>query len=131
MVDSEGLFTYVDAGRAGSLGDAFAYNHSGLKAKIEAGEWLSEEHSQVVNGMNIRPYLVADSVFALSKTLIKGYDYPPAPGHQRSFNGAVVRAQRVVDVAFGRTKGRFHVLVNNFLNDPDFAGDVALLCCAL
>ena len=104
--DAEGLFTYVDAGRAGSLGDAFMYNHSGLKAKVEAGEWLdSQEHSQMVNGCRVGPYLVADSVFALSRSLLKGYDYPPQPGHQRSFNAAVVKARRVVEVVFGRTKG--------------------------
>ena len=131
VVDADGLFTYVDAGRAGSLGDAFTYNHSGLKARIETGDWLNERHSQVVNGRRVRPYLVADSVFALSSTVIKGYDHPPAPGHQRSFNAAVVKARRVVETTFGKTKGRFHILMNNFLNDPDFAADIALLCCAM
>ena len=62
---------------------------------------------------------------------MKGYDYPPAPGHQRTFNAAMVKARRIVEVAFGKAKGRFHILMNNFLHDPVFAADVAVLCCAL
>ena len=37
VVDADNNFTYVDAGRAGSLGDAYTFNHSGLKEKIDAG----------------------------------------------------------------------------------------------
>ena len=90
VVDADGLFTFVDAGRAGSMGDAFTFNHSSLKEKIDAGEWL-EGQAQEVQGRLVRPYLVADSAFALTQSLIKGYDYPPAPGHQKSFNAAVVK----------------------------------------
>ena len=130
VVDCDGYFTYVDAGRAGSLGDAYTYNHSTLKAKIDRGEWLRGT-AEWVGDVQVKPYLVADSAFALSTTLMKGYDYPPAPGHQRSFNAAVVKARRAVETAFGKLKGRFHILVNNFINDPAFAQDIAVLCCAL
>ena len=53
------------------------------------------------------------------------------PGHQRSFNAAVVKAHRISELVFGLTKGRYAVLCYNFVNDPDFAGDVALVRCAL
>ena len=62
------------------MGEAFTFNHSSLKEKIDAGEWL-EGQAQEVQGRLVRPYLVADSAFALTQSLIKGYDYPPAPGH--------------------------------------------------
>ena len=130
VVDADGLFTFVDAGCAGSMGDAFTFNHSSLKEKIDAGEWL-EGQAQEVQGRLVRPYLVADSAFALTQSLIKGYDYPPAPGHQKSFNAAVVEAGRVVEIAFGQTKGRFRILTSNFINDPSFTADVALACCVL
>ena len=101
-----------------------------MKEKIDAGEWLQGAPQQV-EGRLISPYLVGDSAFALSNTLLKGYDHPPQPGPQRAFNAAVVKARRTVEIAFGHTKGRFHVLMDNFINDPKFAADVALVCCAL
>ena len=39
-VDSYGIFTFVDAGAPGSMGDYAVYNNSELKARIERGEWL-------------------------------------------------------------------------------------------
>ena len=95
VVDADNIFTYVDAGRAGSLGDAYTFNHSGLKEKIDKGEWLQGAPQQV-EGRLISPYLVGDSAFALSNTLLKGYDHPPQPGPQRAFNAALVKARRTV-----------------------------------
>ena len=39
--------------------------------------------------------------------------------------------RRAVETAFGKLKGRFRILVNNFINDPGFAQEIAVLCCAL
>ena len=49
-------YTFVDAGRAGNLGDAYAYNNSHLKSKQ-------------INGVWVQPYLGADSAFTLSQSL--------------------------------------------------------------
>ena len=97
------------------MGDAYTFNRSSLKEKFKSGEWL-QAPPQDVGGTMIRPYLVADSAFALSTSLLKGYDFPPAPGHQRTFNAAVVKARRAVEIAFGHTEGQSHVLMNNFIS---------------
>ena len=40
VVDHDGIFTFVDAGRVASHGDAFTYNQSQLQKKLEDGSWL-------------------------------------------------------------------------------------------
>lgn len=98
---------FVDADRAGNLGDTYAYNNSRLKRKIDQGRFLQERAKQI-SGVWFQPYLVADSTFTLFQSLIKGFPYPPAPTNQK-FNTAVVSARRVVEQAFGDTKRRFAI----------------------
>lgn len=43
----------------------------------------------------------------------------------------MVKARRVVEIAFGKVKGRFHILDRNFVSDPLFIAGITLLCCAL
>ena len=97
--------------------------------KIDEGQYLQEGIKQI-NGVWVQPYLVADSAFTLSQSLIKGFPYPPAPANRR-FNAAVVTARRVVEQAFGDTKKRFAILSRGNIRDPYFAADVALVCCAM
>ena len=135
-VDACGIFTNVNAGRAGSAGDAAVYATSRLYRKIDQHKWLTvdeAEHEKLrIEGTYIRPYLVGDSAFPLSATLMKCYDDNNAlEPHQRTFNHRLIRTRRVVEQAFGRLKGRYHILVDNNLSDPHFASEVALVCCAL
>ena len=129
-VNADGLYTYIDAGRAGSLGDAFTFNQSQLQRNLENGTWLGED-TRVEGGHRIRQYLVADSAFALSPYLMKGYPHPPQPGIQQNLNRAVCRARKISEQAFGSTKERFKILVKGSVRDPQFAASVAMVCCAL
>eukprot|EP00117_Sycon_ciliatum_P037248 scpid96703/ scgid27899/ Putative nuclease HARBI1; Harbinger transposase-derived nuclease len=103
-VDSDGLFTFVDIGLPGSSGDAAAYNNSQLKHNIDQGRWLNAASWQCHNA-TVRPYLVGDSAFGLSPTMMKIY---PEDGNltpvQSSFNAAQIRTRRVVECAFGRLR---------------------------
>lgn len=69
-VDVSGLFTFVDAGAPGSVGDTVVYNNSQFKERIASGQWLSHQVWNC-NGMQVRPYIVGDSAFALSQHLMK------------------------------------------------------------
>ena len=130
VVDSDGIFTFVDAGRAGSLGDAYTFNHSRLLKKIEDNVWLPGP-SKTVFGQQIKPYILADSAFGSSEYIIKGYKHPPPPGRPTSFNASVNQGRKVVEQTFGRLKGRFRIVKTNFIRDPEFAAKVAMLCCSL
>ena len=130
VVNARGHYTFVDAGRAGSLGDAFTFNHSRLKANIDNGKWLVGE-TQVVNGKILKPYIVGDSAFALSPSLMKAFPHPAPPGRRKRLNAAVCRARKIVEQSFGDTKGRFKILSRASFNDPNYAAKVAVVCCAL
>ncbi|XP_065192484.1 uncharacterized protein LOC135823569 [Sycon ciliatum] len=130
-VDSKGRFTFVDIGAAGSVGDAGVFNNSQLKANIISNVWLNATTGMCGNAV-VRPYLVGDSVFALTTTMMKIYhDDGQLTPQQLSFNAAQIRARRVVECAFGRLKGRFSVVHECNIKDPHFASQVGLLCCGL
>ena len=64
-VDSRSLFTLVDIGAAGSIGDAGVYNGSQLKRNVEAGKWLNHAVWQC-GSVSVRPFLIGNSAFSLS-----------------------------------------------------------------
>ena len=129
-VDARGVFTYINAGRPGSVGDSYTYRHCAMHHKIENEEWLS--HTQcTISGINIKPYIVADAAFPLSSTLMKCFE-SGQPTYKHSFNYALIRTRRVVEQAFGRLKGRWKIMDGKCcLNDPVFVSQVATVCCAL
>ena len=63
-VDGRRIFTYVNAGRPGSVGDFYTYRYSLLWQKIRNKEWL-DGASETVKGHAVKPYLVVDLAFPL------------------------------------------------------------------
>ena len=129
-VDARGIFTYVNAGRPGSVGDSCTIRRSPLYEKLRSGEWQNSAPVQIEQ-CNVKPYLVADSAFPLASNLMKCYEGSNLPHRKRSFNYSLIRTRRVVEQAFGRLKGRWRIVHKCHLNDPVFARQVALVCCAL
>ena len=86
VYNARGIFTYVNAGQPGSIGDSYTYRHSILSEKLGNGEWL--KHSpKGIEGCNVRPFLVADVAFALASKMRKCYDDSTAlDPFKRSFN---------------------------------------------
>lgn len=130
-VDARGIFTSVNSGRPGSVGDSYTFRHSQLKINIENDVWLSPDQQKMIGGVNIRPFLVADSAFPLQSTIMKCFEGDHHVGRESSFNYSVIRTRRVVEQAFGRLKGRWQVTSSCNLNDPIFARETATVCCAL
>ena len=93
----------MNAGRPGSVGDSYTYRHSLLYQKIANGEWLS--HSpRVIEGVAVKPFLVADAAFPLESTCMKCFDTGIVPQKQ-SFNYSLIRIRRVASRrAFWHTK---------------------------
>ncbi|XP_065193105.1 uncharacterized protein LOC135824300 [Sycon ciliatum] len=128
-VDARGIFTYVNVGNPGSVGDAAAYINSRLFDNLTTRQWLTVPEKTIGNN-RVLPYLVGDAAFALSSSLMKCFSNPVTP-QEKTFNFRLIRTRRVVEQAFGRLKGRFRILVKNNYSDPDFVSDVTLVCCAL
>ena len=134
-VDARGKFTYVNAGQPGSVGDAYTFNCSDLKRKIESKSWLSVPDEFLphmrLDDATFQPFLCADSAFALSPSLMKRFEVDHPTHEQSNFNYALIRTRRVVECAFGRLKKRFPILKNSRLSDPIFAQKVLGVLCAL
>ena len=129
VCDHRCQFTYVDVGRAGCVGDAFSYAESSLRRRIVGGTWL-QGNEQDFDGTTVRPYLIGDSAFPLEPQLLKCYDQRDFQ-HQKKFNKALISSRQKIENTFGFYKGRWHILVDNFIRDPVFMRDVALVCAAL
>ena len=65
-VDARGIFTYVNAGRPGSVGNSYTYWHSVMCQKVASGEWNSSRTSE---GVSMKPFVVADSDVPLKVAL--------------------------------------------------------------
>ena len=61
-MDARGIFTYVNAGRPGSVADSYTYRRSLMFWKIASGEWLAHSPRKI-SGVNVKPFIVADSAF--------------------------------------------------------------------
>lgn len=131
-VDARGIFTYVNVGRPGSVGDSYTFRNSALYDKIQQGDWLTHT-PWIIEGVQVVPYLVADAAFPLSKTCMKCFDTTTSShGTKYSFNYSLIRTRRVVEQAFGRLKGRWRILSNTpRINDPVFVQKYTMVCCAL
>ena len=105
---ARGIWTSVNSGRPGSVGDSFSFNRSSLKRYIDSEEWLSSAFSKAINGQDISSFLVADAAFFLSPTVLKCYDGADLTAQQCCFNYSDIRT-RVVEQAFGRLKGRWRI----------------------
>ena len=127
-VDARGIIIHVNAGNAGSVGDAAAYNSSALYSNIRR-KWLCSS-ARMINGVERYPYIIGDSAFALSQTLMKCYADDTVP-RNKTFNLRLICTRHVVEQAFGRLKGMYHVLSDNFIADPSFASDSTIVCCTL
>ena len=54
-VDARGIFTSVNAGRPGSVGDSYTYKHSEIYKRIKQGEWLGLTQ-RTIEGVTIKPF---------------------------------------------------------------------------
>ena len=129
VCDRNGQFTYIDVGRPGSVGDAYVYRHSGLKAKIDADKWLNE-FEQELKHVTVKPYLIGDAAFPLGPELMKNCD-TSNHSHQKRFNASLTKNKAEIETAFGSLKGRWHILTNNCIRDPAYIRDISLVCASL
>ena len=77
-VDARGIFTSVNAGRPGSVGDSYTYRHSEMYHHIKQGEWLGHTQ-QTIEGVTVKPSLVSDAAFPLKETCLKCFDVGSKP----------------------------------------------------
>ena len=119
VCDANCIFTYVDAGQPGSVGDGASFLRSDLKQGLEKGTVLPMSQYKTIQGPNglipVRPFLVGDAAFSLAPYMQKSFTGEPRPHtEEHAFNWCHIRTRRVIENAFGRLKGRCSNTHNTF-----------------
>ena len=132
VVDHHGIFTNVQIGNPGSVGDAGTFNDSKLCEYPRDGVWLGQEFAKSIGGREILPYISGDMAFPIRPYSMKNFkDHVPRGSVQANYNLYHVQARRFAENAFGRLKMRFQILISSQINDDKFMSRTVAVCCAL
>lgn len=86
----------------------------------------------MVNGVEVPYLIVGDPAYPLSRWLMKGFPFTAAiTEEQDSFNAYLNKGRVVVEIAFGRLKGRWRRLTKKIDADVKFAPTIIMACCVL
>lgn len=130
ICDTRKRLWYFQAGLPGCVGDAYAWNNSVFNDRFHRDEVWQKE-AEVVGGVTVRPYIVADAAFRLTDRVMKGYESQNTQ-EEAHFCKAIIHARRFIENAWAEMIGAWRVLRKNHLGDPPkWATEVAKACAAL
>ena len=117
-VNSNLEFTYVNVGAPGRCNDASVFSRSNLADVIQLP--IYQNHFITVNQVKVQCHLIADSAFALDRTLMKPFPIrPDMPKENATFNYRLSKCRCSVERAFGLLKNRFRLLHKKLEFDLD------------
>ncbi|KAK0154191.1 Protein ALP1-like [Merluccius polli] len=112
----------------GSAHDATVLRHSDLFKKSH----LLPKHVRHIGGMPVNFFLLGDPAYPLMEWLMKGYPHTTGiTPQEESFNFYLSSARTSVEIAFGRLKARWRVLLKRSDFHYTFTPLVVVTCCAL
>lgn len=124
-------FLYINVDAPGGCNDSQIYNSSLLKKELTSSEIL-KAYKKEINGIQVPVYILGDSAFRFSTTLMKPYSYTTAlTEEQKFFNYKISKCSKVVDNAFAHLKARFCRLVKGIDNRCGSAPVIIRACCVL
>ena len=135
VCDANRHFLYCDSGYPGIIGDSTLYEISELKKQIMNGEWLGTKiPSLIIFGAEIRPYLIGDCAFRLSRNMMKS----KSKKEQKLDQDLVLwekyasRGRKPIECAFWMLKRRFPAYQKGItLYHEDEASNVIRACTIL
>ncbi|XP_061565182.1 uncharacterized protein LOC133419782 [Cololabis saira] len=131
VVDGKGLFWDVCVGFAGSVHDARVLRQSDLWEVLGDGELLSQK-KVTISGCDVGHYLIGDPAYPMQNWLMKPFsDTGRLTPEQRTYNYRLSSARSVVEMCFGRLKGRWRCLLKRNDAKLELAKKMALTCCVL
>ncbi|XP_060786282.1 putative nuclease HARBI1 [Neoarius graeffei] len=128
VVDDMYRFWNINCQMPGCAHDANVLRQSAL---FTAAHQLPKEPRDI-NGTSINLFLLADPAYPFMTWLMKGYTHSPRlTAEQESFNVYLSSARTTVEIAFGRLKSRWRVLMKRSDFHFTFTPHVIATCCAL
>eukprot|EP00794_Sanderia_malayensis_P000020 gene20-610_t len=108
------------------LRNLWFYNAANNEDILHAPQWSMNE------SVHLKPYLVCDAAYRLSRWLMKPFPYcKNMPEHQKAFNLALSQEKVSIEMAFGFLKGRRRVLLAKVCLKPSLAADLVVACTVL
>ena len=125
------LFLHVATGYPGSIHDGRMWRSSGIFQKVENREiFLCPE--EIVENIRIKPLILADGAYPLSRYLMKPYPLTNAlTPTQIKFNKKLSGARVNVERAFGILKARWRMLLKRLDSQITNVSDTIIACCVL
>ncbi|KAM4541681.1 uncharacterized protein PAE49_018607 [Odontesthes bonariensis] len=110
-----------------------AHNANVLKQSTLFSEaHLLPKEPREINGVSISHFLLGDPAYPLMDWLMKGYTHAPnITPEQESFNVYLNSARTTAEIAFGRLKSRWRVMMKSGDFHFSFTPKVIATCCAL
>lgn len=92
---------------------------------------FSSQEPREIDGVSIGHFILGDPAYPLMDWIMKGYTHSPNITPQESFNVYLSSARTTVEIAFGRLKSRWRVLMKRSDFHFSFTPKVIATCCAL
>lgn len=131
VVDGKGLFWDVCVGYPGSVHDARVLRQSHLWEVLSDGELLNQK-KVTISGRDVGHYLIGGPAYPMQNWLMKPFaDTDSLTPEQRTYNTRLSSAHSVVEMTFGRLKGRWRCLLKRNDCKLELSKKMALTCCVL
>nr|XP_033932532.1 protein ALP1-like [Pseudochaenichthys georgianus] len=130
VVDGRGMYWDVCVGDPGSVHDARVLKQSNLWVAISDGVLLGQ-NQMAISGCDVGHYLIGDPAYPMKKWLMKPFlDTGRLTPEQHTYNYRLSIARAVVEMTFGRLKGRWRCLLKR--NDSELElTKMTVTCCVL
>nr|XP_060615329.1 uncharacterized protein LOC132765152 [Anolis sagrei ordinatus] len=129
LVDHQGQFMDVYAGRSGKVHDARIFRSSPIFRAMNQGTF-GPNTTMNMEGEDVKPVILGDMAYPLLPWLMTPYS-----GHldtrKQLFNDTVGRCRTIVDYAFERLRGRWRCLLSRLDVRERYAPRVIVACCIL
>lgn len=115
MASADRRFLYADVGYPGVLSDSTIFERSKLREMIHSEQWPGPIVPTLqVGSVGIRPYIIGDGAFSLSKYMMKTsfQQEVSADADLLEWNRRVSQTRKPVECPFGILKKRFSTLSN-------------------
>lgn len=89
------------------------------------------QSNKIINGVKIPYLIIGDPAYELQPWLMKDYPGRGLDADKHFFNQSLNSARVYVEMAFGRLKGRFRMLLKRSDIYYTFMPEVVAACCAL
>ncbi|XP_060095227.1 uncharacterized protein LOC132572328 [Heteronotia binoei] len=129
LVDHEGRFTDVYAGRSGKVHDARIFRSSPIFRAMNQGTF-GPNAIMDMEGEQVKPVILGDPAYPLLPWLMTPYSGHLDTSKQR-FNDTLNCCRTVVEYAFERLRGRWRCLLSRLDVRERYAPRVIVACCIL